>query len=95
MSVIPPKKNNLSNAYKIYFEQKQLALILEKSNDSKLILFPSVSTRGAKDEWLKLGGNSALFYKYLIAPRLGKKSPTIRPDTDTNHRFKNGIISIH
>ncbi|MBR2998462.1 hypothetical protein IKF34_01640 [Candidatus Saccharibacteria bacterium] len=82
-------------AYKQYFKTKQIAKIMEEDNNSKLIIFPSVETKGEKDEWLKIGGNSALFYKYLIAPRLGKKPPTIRPDTDLKHRFKDGIISVH
>ena len=87
------QEQNQSQIYKLYFKTKQLAKLLEEDNNSKLILFPSAS--GEKDEWLKMGGSSALFYKYLIAPRLNKKSPTIRPDTDLSHRFKDGIISIH
>lgn len=87
------KSNTQNQNYKIYYKTKQIAKILEEDNNSRLILFPSAN--GAKDEWLKLGGNSALFYKYLIAPRLNKKSPTVRPDTDLEHRFKDGVISIH
>lgn len=69
-------------------------MVMEENNNSKIIAFPSLN-KGAKDEWLKLGGNSAYFYKYLIAPRLHKKTPTIHPDTDLNYRFKSGIIAIH
>lgn len=93
MNTIKESSNTPNQNYKHYYKTKRFAKILEEDNTSKLILFPSAN--GQKDEWLKLGGNSALFYKYLIAPRLNKKPPTIRPDTDLQHRFKDGIISIH
>ena len=87
--------NNQNNqTYQNYYEIKRIAMVMEENNNSKIIAIPSL-TKGAKDEWLKLGGNSAYFYKYLIAPRLNKKPPTIHPDTDLNYRFKSGIIAIH
>ena len=85
---------DIKNAYEKYYHQKELAKALEKTNTNKIIAFPSVETKGEKDEWLKISGNSALFYKYLVAPRLGK-NPKINPDTDRRFRFENGVIMLH
>lgn len=104
---INPPSSPPVDPYKIYFTQKQIALLLEKINLSRIIVFPSVSKEPQQEqfqqlqqdqpqpEWYKIGGNSAYFYKYYVAPRLHKKPPTIHPDTDLNFRFKDGIISIH
>lgn len=75
-----------------YYNGKVIALTLEDKNNSRLILFPSLA--GTTDEWYKMGGQSALFYKYVIGPRL-KKKPVIRNDNDLRHRFKHGIVSVH
>lgn len=91
---ITTNNQNNNQTYQNYYEIKRIAMVMEENNNSKIIAIPSL-TKGAKDEWLKLGGNSAYFYKYLIAPRLNKKPPTIHPDTDLNYRFKSGIIAIH
>ncbi|MDO5451929.1 MAG: hypothetical protein Q4F56_02470 [Candidatus Saccharibacteria bacterium] len=88
-------KQDLSPPYQEYYARKRVAMILEGTNHDSIIAIPSVAKSGKESEWLKLGGNSAYYYKYLIAPRLNKKPPTIRPDTDLNYRFKSGIISIH
>ena len=84
-----------SNSYKEYEEHKRIALLLERDNNSRLIAFPSIPNKDGEYEWYKLGGNSAYYYKYIIAPRLGKKPPTIHPDTDLNHRFRDGVVLIH
>lgn len=84
-----------SSSYQIYERQKQLAMLLEKTNNSRLIAFPSIPNKAGEYEWYKLGGNSAYYYKYIIAPRLGKKSPTIHLDSDLNYRFKDGVVLIH
>jgi len=89
-----PNTNLNNQIYQEYYERKRIAMIMEENNNSRIIAIPSL-TKGAKDEWLKLGGNSAYFYKYLVAPRLNKKPPTIHQDTDLNYRFKSGIIAIH
>lgn len=91
------KTNSLSSSdpHKTYFANKQIAKLLEKSNNSRIIAFPSIPSKNGQIEWYKIGGNSAYFYKYIVAPRLGKKPPTIHPDTDLNHRFKDGIIAIN
>ena len=94
------KRSNTSSAspdepYKTYFTTKQIAKVLEISNDSRIIAFPSVPNKNGQIEWYKIGGNSAYYYKYIVAPRLNKKPPTIHPDTDLNHRFKDGVIAIN
>lgn len=75
-----------------YYNGKVIALSLEEKNRSRLILYPSLA--GIEDEWYKMGGQSALFYKYIVGPRL-KKKPVIRKDNDLKHRFKRGIVSVH
>ena len=87
--------NNLDDPYRSYFTTKQIAKTLEITNNSRIIAFPSVPSKNGKIEWYKIGGNSAYFYKYIVAPRLNKKPPTIHPDTDLNHRFKDGVIAIN
>lgn len=89
------KTIDLNAEYAKYYQQKELAAALEKTNDHKLIAFPSVYKGGAKDEWLKLGGNSLLFYKYYIAPRLGKKNVKINQDNETRCKFKDGLAMVH
>lgn len=87
--------NPSENIYKTYFATKQIAKLLEKTNNSRIIAFPSIPSKNGQIEWYKLGGNSAYYYKYIIAPRLGKKPPTIHSDTDLNHRFRDGIVAIN
>lgn len=41
-----------------------------------------------------MGGQSALFYKYIVGPRL-KKKPVIRKDNDLRHKFKYGVVAVH
>lgn len=77
---------------KKYYDGKLIALTLEKQNRNRLILFPSISKQ--EGEWYKMGGNSALFYLYYIAPRT-KKNPKIRQDTDIKYRFRDGVIMVH
>lgn len=78
--------------YREYYNGKVIALALEDKNNSRLILYPSLS--GTKGEWYKMGGQSALFYKYIVGPRL-KKKPVIRKDNDLRHRFKYGVVAVH
>lgn len=59
----------------------------EQRNINKIILFRSGG------DWWKLGGNSALFYFYILAPKL-KIEPRLVMDSDFHSRFKDGIISI-
>ena len=93
----PEKREKTSEkvAYEEYFKLKQIAMSLEKVNNSRFIAFPSVATKGKKDEWWKAGGNSAYIYKYYIRPQMHKTPPVIHPDTDLRHRFKDGYVSLH
>lgn len=81
-----------NNKHKEYYNGKVIALALEEKNNSRLILYPSLA--GVEDEWYKMGGQSALFYKYIVGPRL-KKKPVIRKDNDIKHRFRHGVVSVH
>lgn len=60
---------------------------LEKKNDSHLYVFRS--TEG----WWKIGGRSALFFKYRVCPKIGLKYE-LRNDRDFYYSFREGIISI-
>ena len=81
-----------SRRRKEYYNAKAVALKLEEKNNSKLYVFPSLG--GEEGEWYKMGGHSALFYKYLVGPRMGRK-PKIRKDGDLRLRFKNGLAAVH
>ncbi|MBR0372414.1 helix-turn-helix transcriptional regulator [Candidatus Saccharibacteria bacterium] len=83
------KENTLTEEK--YYEGKELAFAREYKNNARIYLFPSTS--GKKDEWYKVGGRSLLFYRYILAPRLGRDVKT-REDTDKLHRFKYGIASV-
>ena len=74
-----------------YYTAKRIVKDYEKTNNDKIILFKS---RGeTSDEWYKAGGNSALFYKYFVAKRLGRTAHII-PDNEWQYQFKNKIVSI-
>lgn len=75
-----------------YYDGKLIVLTLEKQNNDKLFLFPSISK--VEGEWYKMGGNSLLFYRYYVAPRL-KKKPKCLYDKDIKYRFKDGVVAIH
>lgn len=91
-SELDEEDKNATPEYREYYNGKVVALALEEKNNSRLVAFPSVGKN--KEEWYKLGGNSALFYKYYVGPRLGR-DPKFRSDTDLRHRFKHGIVSVH
>lgn len=74
-----------------YFKIKEYVFGKEKGNLSKVYLFPS--TGGNEDDWYKVGGGSLLFYKFILAERLGRQVTT-RVDTDTQLVFKNGVGSV-
>ena len=76
---------------KDYYEAKCYVLSREKENKRFVFLYPSMGKES--DGWYKVGGKSLIFYKNLLAPRLGREAK-IRDDTDRVHRFKNGIASI-
>lgn len=77
--------------YEIYHQRKSHAMLLEQTNTSSIIVFPSVDP-----PWYKIGWNSALIYAYDVAMRACKKKdlPTIRQDTDHDLRSRDGIIFV-
>lgn len=86
-------KNELAKERRAaYYKAKRIARVLEEDNRSRLILFPSIG--GADKEWYKVAGNSLLFYKYRIGPRLGRKVKVLR-DSDKREKFMYGVSSIH
>lgn len=66
---------------------KEFAYTYEITNNRTLLLFYS------GEGWWKMGGNSALFYTHLIAPRLNIKA-SLKPDRDFYSKFMDGIVSI-
>lgn len=87
------KDKTLTPAYREYYKRKVAALGLEKTNNSSIIIFESMN-KNQSSAWYKMVGNSTLFYKYYIGPRL-RKSPTIRRDADLSHRAKSGVIALN
>ncbi len=87
------KYQRVKKNHKEYYNGKIVAKKLEEENFSRIIIFPSIN-EGARKEWYKVGGNSALFYKYYAGPRTGR-SPRILDDSDLRCRFKNGVTMIH
>lgn len=81
------------NSKKHYYEVKGAVLVLEEKNNDTVYLFPS--STGAKGEWYRIGGHSALFYKYFLGPRIGRKDVRIRKDTDVRMVFRHGVASVH
>lgn len=73
-----------------YYEVKQFIHEVEKDNYSRIYLFPSKTN--TDDEWYKTAGRSLLFYKYYLAPRLGREV-NIQSDTDKYRKFKYGVGS--
>ena len=55
---------------------------LEHGNNSKLYIFPSITSG---DNWYKLIEFSALYYVYRLAPRMGR-SAKIYPDSDKTQK---------
>lgn len=71
-----------------YKAAKRAALVAEKTNNSRLILF------GSGNDWWKMGGNSLLIYAYYVCPKL-HLTPNIVADTDYGKEiFEDGVISF-
>ena len=66
---------------------KEFAFQYETTNMRSLVVFYS------GEGWWKMGGNSALFYTHLIAPRLNIKA-SLKPDRDFYSKFIDGVVSI-
>jgi len=86
------KVQNISEMEKRYYSAKIIVRELERRNNSQLILFESLG--GEPGEWLKMIGNSALFYRFDIGPRIGKK-PVARHDNDLREHVKGGVVAVH
>lgn len=61
---------------------------MEKENNNRLIIF--CSTQGL----CKIVGNSALFYTYEIAKRIGRKQVNLRIDDDFYAKSETGVVSV-
>lgn len=84
-------EKTFSETERIYYDAKSYILSKEKTNCRFIYLFPSIGK--VPDVWYKVGGRSLLFYKLILAPRLGREA-RIRDDTDKVYRFNHGIVSV-
>ena len=66
---------------------KKITKEMEKTNNSKIILFPSYSKKSDVLEWYKLGNLSALYYVYRMADRMGRTARVLK-DTDKFAKMK-------
>ncbi len=64
---------------KEYYDAKCFVLSKEETNNQYIYLFASLGNKD--DGWYKIGGNSLLFYKTLLAPRLSRIA-TLREDNE-------------
>lgn len=82
--------------YAEYAKRKKIVYEAEKRNKNHLVLFlASDGNNPNKMRFYLMGGKSAIIYAYDIAPRIGRKTPNLRPDTDlTEEKFKDGMCSI-
>lgn len=68
---------------------KEYVYDLEKTNRKYIIIYRSGSN------WWKMGGNSALYFAYVLARRLKNyRLPKVRPDTDYYYKFETGTVSL-
>lgn len=74
-----------------YYEGKSYAISQEKGNTSKIYLYPAKGK--AEDDWYRACGRSMVFYKTLVAPRLGRKAQ-VMPDPDEEHIIGGGVVAI-
>ena len=86
---IAKPKNDLTE--KEYYKAKAYAIFLDKTNNSKIYLFPGLG--GEPDEWYMALGHSMIFYKIIIAPRLGRKAHILK-DSDDEYVQKEGVVSV-
>ena len=70
-----------------YDKRKKKIAELEQNNHRYVFVFRS------DENWWKIGWNSLLFYRYLIAPRVGLE-PKVHNDGDFGAKSKTGIISV-
>lgn len=90
-------RGEIRRDYRRYEERKKIVVEAEKRNHTHLVLFLASDGENPEQEkkFYHMGGNSAIFYAYDIAPRIGRKDVSIRPDLDsTRQKFKKGITTI-
>lgn len=85
------EEKTFSITERVYYDAKSYVKNVEKTNCRYVYLFPSIGK--IPDAWYKVGGRSLLFYKKILAPRLGREA-RIRDDTDKIYRFNRGIVSV-
>ena len=74
-----------------YYEGKSYVISQEKGNNSRIYLYPAKGK--AEDDWYRACGRSMVFYKALIAPRLGRKAQ-VMSDPDEEHIIGGGVVAI-
>ena len=74
------KKELIERREKI-IKLKKAVRELERTNRSRLILFPSFSRESDTTEWYKMGNFSALYYVYRMADRMGRTAK-VQKDKD-------------
>lgn len=85
------EEKTFSITERVYYDAKSYVMKMEGTNCRYIYLFPSIGK--VPDAWYKVGGRSLLFYKMILAPRLGREA-RIRDDTDKVYRFNHGIVSV-
>ena len=83
--------------YAEYLKRKKIVFEAEERNFEHLVLF--LASDGTNPEKKRkfyiMGGNSAIIYTQEIAPRIGRKNATLRPDLDIGeYTFKYGVAAI-
>ena len=71
-----------------YHERKKKVAELEKDNHRYIYIF-----RTDDEKWWKVGWNSLLFYRYIVAKRVGREAH-VNPDHDYGVKSPTGIVSL-
>lgn len=71
-----------------YRERKKKVAEMEQENNRYIYIF-----RTDNEKWWKIGWNSLLFYRYVVAKRI-KREAHVNPDQDYGIKSPTGIISL-
>ena len=74
-----------------YYAAKAFVFEQEKTNKSKIYLYPAMGN--SKDNWYRAAGKSLLFYKFILAIRLGRGAST-QTDSDRQFIFRYGYAAV-
>ena len=86
------KKTNIDGiSREDYYAGKEYVFEQEKNNKSKIYLYPAMGN--SKDNWYRAAGKSLLFYKFILAIRLGRSANT-QIDGDKQFAFRHGYVAI-